>query len=70
MKFDARLTKIEHRRKSGRLLMGYENGPLWCNGRIIPDNEVTTTDVILRIVYQAPAEAQNVRKLRWGDDDT
>lgn len=66
MKHNARLTKLEGTRRRGRTLMGYEDGPLWCNGVIV---EPLATDTIIRIVYQAKASDPNVRKLTWGDDN-
>lgn len=65
MKSKARLTKLEKVHRRGRVLMGYEDGPLWHNGVI---TEPLATDTVIRIVYQAKATDPNVRKLTWGDD--
>lgn len=60
------------REANGRLLMGYSedgvDGPLFLDGRLIPADQVLPTDRIVRITYQAPADAQNVVHLTWGDD--
>ena len=61
----ARLTKLERVHRRGRVLMGYEDGPLWCNGIV---TEPLATDTIIRIVYQAKPGTTNLKRLTWGDE--
>lgn len=57
----------------GRLLMGYSDdgldGPLWLDGRIVPPEQVTASDTVIRITYQASTDAPNVKRLTWPEDD-
>ena len=60
------------RHANGRMLMGYSeggvDGPLWLDGRIVPAEQVTASDTVIRICYQAADDAPNVVHLTWGDD--
>ena len=77
MKSKARAERVgaalrRQRHAGGRLLMGYSeggiDGPLWLDGRIVPAEQVTASDTVIRICYQAAADAPNVVHLTWGDD--
>lgn len=70
MRNKARITSVHaalrrQRLANARTLIKCEGGPCWYNGQIV---EPLANDTIIEIVYQAPADAQNVVHLTWGDD--
>ena len=78
MKSKARIEKVgaalrRQRHANGRMLMGYSeagvDGPLWLDGRIVPAEQVTASDTVIRITYQAADDAPNVVHLTWPEDD-
>lgn len=72
MRSKSRIEKVgaalrRQRAAHGRLLMGYEDGPLWHNGII---TEPLANDTVVRIVYEAKPADPNVKRLTWGDEPT